>query len=98
MSAATRNVIGGCLCGAVREAAPRACYANLDKRPLGRHEISKNPSERDVGFGSPPDQRHRHPESPHLEVQLTKSGAERTLPLKRRRSPAPGSVQALEFE
>ena len=24
-------------------------------------------------FGSPPDQRHRHPESPHLGVQLTKT-------------------------
>ena len=35
---------------------------------------------------------------PHLGVKRTKSGAKRTLPLKRRGFLGPGSAQALEFE
>ncbi len=36
---------------------------------IGRHELVSF----DFRCGSPPDQRHRHPESPHLGVKLTKT-------------------------
>ncbi len=36
----------------------------------------------DFRCGSPSDYRHRHPESPHLGVQPTKSGRKRTLALE----------------
>ncbi len=36
----------------------------------------------DFRCGSLPDQRHRHPESPHLGVQPTKSGRKRTTALE----------------
>ncbi len=36
----------------------------------------------DFRFGSPPDHRHRYPESPHLGVQPTKSGRKRTSALE----------------
>ncbi len=34
----------------------------------------------DFSFGSPPDQRHRHPESLHMGVERKKTGEKRTLP------------------
>ncbi len=38
----------------------------------------------DFRCGSPTDYRHRHPASPYLGVQPTKSGRKRTSALKRR--------------
>ncbi len=44
--------------------------------------ISFSRSVSDFRLGSPPDQRHRHPESLHLGVQPTKSGRKRTSALE----------------